>query len=138
VMFGEPGHAYVYFSYGVHWMLNVVAHPPLDAAAILVRAAQPLDGLEEMYLRRPRAKRDEDLLSGPGKLCAAFGIGPQHNGVNLLDPVSRDDLRLEVAEPASHIVTTTRVGISVGKDYPWRFLDGDRLRWASKPIPKLT
>lgn len=138
VMFGEPGLAYVYFTYGNHWMLNVVAHEPGDASAILIRAAEPVAGLEEMRSNRPRAIRDQDLLSGPGKLCQAFGIDKRFYGIDLLDPSS--ELRLVPGETVSNVMAGTRIGLAPGKgdDLPWRFLDGDRLEWASKPLRNLT
>lgn len=135
-LYAEPGKAYIYLAYGNHWMLNVVAHPPGDAAAVLVRAAQPLEGLDEMYGRRPKATRDEDLLSGPGKLASAFGITMEHNLVDLLDPSS--DLHLGPGDAPTDVTTGPRIGIAFGKahDYPWRFVDAHALRWVSKPWPK--
>jgi DNA-3-methyladenine glycosylase len=136
-MFGPPGNAYIYFNYGVHWMLNLVAHEEGDAAAILIRAAQPIAGLETFKERRPKAKRDEDLLSGPGKLAAAFNIDPRDNALPLLEPTNdRDRLHLlPPDEPVQTVVTGPRVGIAIGKahDFPWRFIDADRMRWASRP-----
>lgn len=134
VMFGTPGRAYVYFNYGVHWMLNVTAHAEGDAAAILVRAAEPLEGLEVMYARRPRAKRPEDLLSGPGKLAAAFGITGSDNGVDLL--AEKSELRIEPGEPVGKILAGVRAGLAKGKgeDLPWRFVDADSQKWISKPL----
>ena len=134
-MFGPPGHAYVYFNYGVHWMLNVVAHGPGDAAAILIRAGEPISGLEVFRQRRPKARRDEDLLSGPGKLAAAFAVGPQDNGLSLLQP-DDDRVHLHLVPPdlpIGAVLAGPRIGIAVGKahDRPWRFVDGDRLRWVS-------
>jgi len=132
IMFGRPGVAYVYFNYGVHWMLNVVAHEPEDPAAVLIRAAQPLEGLDEMSKNRPLAKVDRDLLSGPGKLAQAFGITGLDNGVDLF---SESDLHLQPATlPVSKILATPRIGIAKGKwdDVPWRFVDEDSLIWASK------
>lgn len=134
VMYGAPGRAYVYFNYGVHWMLNVTAHAEGDAAAILVRAAEPLEGLEFMYARRPRAKGPKDLLSGPGKLAAAFDITGRDNGVDLLS--ANSELRIEPGEPAKHVLTGLRIGLADGKGetLPWRYIDGDRLDWISKPL----
>ena len=86
VMFGPPGLAYVYFSYGAHWMLNVTALLPGSAGAILIRAAEPLEGLDEMFTRRPKARKPQDLLSGPGKLAPAFDITRADNGVDLFAP----------------------------------------------------
>lgn len=131
-LFGAPGTAYVYFNYGVHWMLNVVAHESGDPAALLIRAARPLSGLDEMRSRRPKARRDEDLLSGPGKLTAAFGIDAASNGVDLL---SGSSLQIEPGAPATRIAAGRRIGLAVGKgeDLPWRFVDLEEARWLSKP-----
>lgn len=133
IMFGPPGFAYVYFNYGVHWMLNVVAHEPGDPAALLIRAAAPLEGLDEMRANRG-VLADRDLLSGPGKLAKAFGITGVDNGINLL---TEDDQSLVLLPPAhrvENVLTGPRVGIAEGKwhDVPWRFIDGDATRWASR------
>jgi DNA-3-methyladenine glycosylase len=135
VLFGPPGLAYVYLNYGMHWMLNISAHPDGDAAGILFRAAEPLTGLEEMRANRPGIK-DAELLTGPGKLCKAFGITRDLNGIDLLDPSS--ELRLELSEPVENVVIGPRIGIAEGKghDTPWRFMDGDRLEWVSRPRPR--
>ena len=132
-LYGPPGIAYVYFNYGVHWMLNVVAHRQEDASGILIRAAKPLEGLDQMRQNRA-VSRDHDLLSGPGKLTQAFGITGADNGLNLLTHDS-DELHLLPAEsPVVKIVTGPRVGIAQGKwhEVPWRFMDGDALEWVSK------
>ncbi len=128
-MFGPAGFAYAYFNYGVHWMLNVTAHGDGDAAAVLIRAAQPLDGLDEMLLLRPRARRDEDLLSGPGKLAAAFEVTGADTGLNLFSSAS--DLRFEAGRRPKGIVSGPRIGIKVGVEHLWRFADADALRWVS-------
>lgn len=138
VMFGPAGHAYVYFTYGNHWMLNVVAHGEQDAAAILIRAAQPLAGLEEMRSRRFRTQkdvRDQNLLSGPGKICQAYGIDRSVNGLDLLD--LNQPLRLESGPSVNNITVSTRIGLAkgCGDELPWRFCDGDSLEWVSKPLP---
>lgn len=121
-MFGPPGLAYVYFCYGVHWMLNVSARPVGKPGAILIRAAVPLEGLESMYRLRPKAKRDKDLLSGPGKLAQAFSIDRSHYGLPLLDPTSQ--LQIEPASHTPEFIATPRIGIPVGKGHltPWRFV----------------
>lgn len=139
-MYGPPGNAYVYFNYGCHWMLNVVAHAEGDASAILIRAAEPISGIETMRERRPKAKRDEDLLSGPGKLAAAFGVGPDDNGVSLFHPED-PEVHLELLPPnetVGPVLTGTRIGIAAGKahDRLWRFVDSIRIRWVSKPWPR--
>lgn len=134
-MYGDPGFAYVYFNYGVHWMLNVTACDPGHPGAILVRAAEPLTGLETMRAHRGGVV-DTELLSGPGKLAKAFGITDQDNATDLLDGVG---LHLVPAEaPIRYVRALPRVGIAEGKwhEVPWRFVDGDRLAWISKPKPK--
>jgi DNA-3-methyladenine glycosylase len=135
-IFGRPGLAYIYLAYGNHWMLNVVAHPEGDAAAVLIRAARPISGQDEMFEHRPKALREEDLISGPGKLAAAFGIDRRDNLVDLLDPAS--DLHLEPGQPAKKVVTGPRIGIALGKahELPWRFMEANELRWVSKPWPR--
>ncbi len=135
-LYAEPGRAYIYLAYGNHWMLNVVAHPEGDAAAVLVRAAKPLTGQAEMFSRRPKAAREEDLLSGPGKLATAFGITGADNMAELFSADS--ELRLEHGGEVSEVLVGPRIGIAFGKahDYPWRFIDGHSLRWASKPWPR--
>jgi DNA-3-methyladenine glycosylase len=134
-MFERPGLAYAYFTYGNHWMLNVVAHPEGEGAAVLIRAAQPLEGLAAMRPLRPKARRDEDLLSGPGKLAAAFGVTGADNRVDLLDPAS--PLRLEAGTPPPRVLTGRRIGMASGKGdlFEWRYVDADALRWVSRPLP---
>jgi len=135
VMFGRPGLAYVYFTYGMHWMLNVSAFAEGTAGAVLIRAAEPLSGIDLMFERRPIARKAEELLSGPAKLTAAFGITIQDNGVDLFDADS--ELRLLKAERQPDYVTGTRIGLQKGKgdDLPWRFCDASAARWISKPVP---
>jgi DNA-3-methyladenine glycosylase len=134
VMFGDAGRAYVYFNYGVHWMLNVTALSAGEAAGVLIRAAIPLEGLETMRARRG-GLRDEQLLSGPGKLTQALAITGADNGLDLFDV----DGTLYFEPPASVVrsVCGPRVGIAVGKghDILWRFADEDSLRWVSRPAP---
>jgi DNA-3-methyladenine glycosylase len=140
VMFEDPGRAYVYFCYGCHWMLNVTAHEHGRAAAVLIRAARPVGGVEIMRSRRQRNDRspkDESLLSGPGKLAQAFAISGDLNGKDLFNPQST--LRIEAgARPLSYIATP-RVGIATGKaeGYLWRFVARDLVQWASTPRPTI-
>jgi DNA-3-methyladenine glycosylase len=116
VMFGPPGHAYVYRSYGVHWCLNFVCEPEASASAVLIRALQPTDGVATM--RRRRRVKDERLLcSGPGRLCKALGITGDDNGLALELPVF--ELRARI--PAPEIVIGPRIGISVAIEQPWRY-----------------
>lgn len=131
VMFGPPGHLYVYRSYGMHWCANVVCGPAGEASAVLLRAVEPVAGIEAMWADRPRARRAADLGSGPGKLCAALAIDARHNGADLLDPMSPVRLALPDAsggpgadpEPASEAVVLCgpRVGITRAVERPWRF-----------------
>lgn len=122
VMFGPPGRLYVYRSYGVHWCANIVCHPDGVAGAVLVRAVEPLAGLQGMWTDRPAARQESDLASGPGKLCAALGITADHNGVDLLDVTAP----VRLLRPHDHVVADdvvvgTRIGISKGIERPWRF-----------------
>jgi len=124
VMFGPPGHLYVYLSYGVHWCANIVCHPDGVAGAVLLRALEPLTGVDGMWSDRPAAKRETDLASGPGKLCAALGITDRNNGVDLLDNTA--PVRLQ--RPADHrsvsgsgFAVGPRIGITKAVDRPWRF-----------------
>jgi len=138
-LFGAPGHAYVYFNYGVHWMLNVAAHEIGRGAGVLIRAAEPLTGVERMRANRGGVA-DRELLSGPGKLCKAYGIDSLQNAVDLLG--NQDGLHIVAREGATpRILMGARVGIAVGKwhDVPWRFMDADRLEWVSRrPQSKTT
>lgn len=136
VMFGEPGRLYMYFTYGNHWMANVVCRPPGEAAAVLIRAAEPIDGLDLMRSRRQKARSDLDLLSGPGKLCAALGLDARHYGLDLFDPSS--PVQLHPGDAPANVLVSTRIGLAPGKGEttPWRFIDADRLSWVSRPHPK--
>lgn len=117
VLFGPPGRAYVYLSYGIHSLLNAVAEPDGEAAAVLIRALEPTTGLDEM--RRRRGNRpDRELCSGPGKLTEALGIGLDQNGADLTrDPF----LLLPPEEQTPQVVTGPRVGITKAVERPWRF-----------------
>ena len=119
VMFGPAGVLYVYFTYGMHHCANVVTGPVGDAQAVLLRGVEPLEGLDEMRSRRPKARSDHDLANGPGKLCAAFDIDLRHSGLDL----TKADIGIyaDGGAPAS-IVVTPRVGISKAADLPWRWL----------------
>lgn len=119
-MFGPPGRLYVYFTYGMHHCLNVVTGPAGVGAAVLLRAGEPLEGLEAMAERR--GTRDPRLLcSGPGRLAQALGLTREHDGADL---VRGPDVRLLEGEPVldERVVATTRVGINHGTERPWRFL----------------
>ncbi len=119
VLFGPPGFAYVYFSYGVHNMLNAVCEPEGRAAAVLIRALEPTRGLEAMRERRGR-ERDRELCSGPGKLTQALGIPLSANGSPLTDAPFR--LRARAPEwEGVDVALGPRIGITRGTDLPWRF-----------------
>ncbi len=122
-LFGPPGRAYVYRSYGIHALLNAVCEPAGVGAAVLIRALQPLEGIETMRARRSRsgtAMRDEDLCSGPGKLTQALGIELSDNGGDLYDgPVRILPPEAAWLEPA--VVVGTRIGITKAVELPWRF-----------------
>jgi DNA-3-methyladenine glycosylase len=126
VMFGPPGHLYVYFSYGMHWCANVVCGPSGTCAAVLLRALAPLDGLPLMRARRPSARRDRDLCSGPAKLCQALGIDKAHDGADVVRGDRGVVLLDDGTPPPREPVRTTRIGLSAGADLPWRlFVPGD-------------
>lgn len=124
-MFGPAGRLYVYFSYGVHWCANVVCGQEREGVAVLVRALAPVEGLDSMYAARGNpAKRDRDLCSGPGKLTQAMGITGDDDGVDL---AASDRLYvIDDGTGVDEVVQTTRVGISVAVDEPWRwYVAGD-------------
>lgn len=120
VIFGPPGHAYVYLSYGMHECLNIVAEPAGQAGCVLIRALEPVAGLEIMRKRRPRARSERDLTSGPGKLTQALAITRAHNGAD----VTRGDLvvRAPAAAGRFEIEITKRIGITKCADLPLRFI----------------
>jgi DNA-3-methyladenine glycosylase len=129
-LFGPPGLAYVYLSYGIHSLLNFVAEPEGEAAAVLIRALEPTAGLEAMRERRGE-RPDGELCSGPGKLTEALGIGLERNGADL----SRDPFLLlgpEGDPPA--VVTGPRIGITKAVERPWRFCAAGS-RFVSRPRP---
>lgn len=123
VMFGTPGHLYVYFTYGMHHCMNAVTGPAGVGMAVLIRAAEPIEGVAEMRARRGREPM-RDLCSGPAKLCQAFGVDRALNGIDL---VRGPDLWIAEGTPAppARIVAGPRVGIRVGKEYAWRFSVAD-------------
>ncbi|HMD49667.1 MAG TPA: DNA-3-methyladenine glycosylase [Bryobacteraceae bacterium] len=120
VLFGPPGHAYVYFIYGMYECLNFVAEEEGKAGAVLIRAVEPLVGISAMRRRRPAAKRVEDLASGPGKLTLALGITRKQNGVD----ITRGPLHVRRLDEkqAFEIEVTPRIGITHCADWPLRFL----------------
>ena len=131
-LFGEPGLAYVYRSYGIHACLNAVAEEEGVGAAVLIRALEPVEGLDAMRARRG-LERPEDLCSGPGKLTQALAIGLDLDGTSLCGgPIEL--LPRDPAAAAPRVVVGGRIGITKAADLPWRFCDADS-RCVSRPWP---
>jgi len=129
VMFGPPGFAYVYRSYGIHWCINFVCEPEGSAAAVLIRALRPTHGIPAM--RRRRGLDDErTLCSGPGKLTGALAITNRHNGL----PLDTPPIALHARDTAPEIAAGLRIGITKAVELPWRYgLRGSR--FLSKAFP---
>jgi DNA-3-methyladenine glycosylase len=121
VMYGPPGHAYVYFTYGNHWMLNVVTEPENTPGAVLIRAIEPVEGMELMLQRR----NGRDTF-GPGKLCQAMGIDRSLNGADLTKPTEGLWIEPGITVPDSGVTIGPRVGLNTTPEpwfsKPWRFL----------------
>jgi DNA-3-methyladenine glycosylase len=129
-MFGAAGHAYVYRSYGVHWCLNFVCEDVGVANAVLIRALEPVEGLDTMRARRGVAD-DRLLCAGPGRLCQALGITREHDGLPLDEP----PFELLAGEIAPTVLRGPRVGITKAVERPWRYgLAGSR--FLSRPFPR--
>ena len=120
LLFGPPGHAYVYFIYGMYDCLNFVAEEEGKAGCVLIRAVEPVTGIRVMQRRRPAAKRIQDLASGPGKLTLAMAITRKQNGSDLV--ASRLHVRRLDYEPLIEIGVTPRIGITHCADWPLRFV----------------
>lgn len=140
VMFGPPGHLYVYFTYGMHWCSNVVCGEDGECAAVLLRALEPIAGIDQMFQARPSARKDTDLCSGPAKLTQALGITGDQNGIDLVakpdgeanhsdmpvkQPESSITPKLSITihddgtSPSKSPAQTTRIGVK--SDLPWRW-----------------
>jgi DNA-3-methyladenine glycosylase len=135
-LFGPPGRAYVYRSYGIHALLNAVCESEDIGAAVLIRALEPLEGIEEMRARRGQlaGRRDEDLCSGPGKLTQALGVKLVENGGDLYNGPIRIRPR-ESAWLEPNVVQGTRIGITKAVELRWRFCVADN-RHVSSPRPR--
>ena len=132
-LFGPPGKAYVYRSYGIHALLNAVCEPEGVGAAVLIRALEPLEGLDRMRERRGLERR-EDLCSGPGKLTQALGIELGLNGTDLV----RGPIAIEpppAGWPPVELIAGPRIGITKAAELPWRFCAAG-FRSVSKPLPR--
>jgi DNA-3-methyladenine glycosylase len=129
-MFGAAGHAYVYRSYGMHWCLNFVCEEVGVASAVLVRALEPVDGIETMRARRGVAD-DRLLCAGPGRLCQALGITREHDGL----PLDQPPFELRAREREPDVVHGPRIGITKAAERPWRYgLAGSR--FLSRAFPR--
>jgi DNA-3-methyladenine glycosylase len=127
-MFGPPGHAYVYRSYGIHWCLNLVCEDVEVPSAVLVRALEPTHGLDEM--RRRRGLEDPRVLaSGPGRLCQALGITREHDGL----PLDRPPFELRERAGRVQVHSGARVGITRATELPWRYAEAGS-RFLSRPL----
>jgi DNA-3-methyladenine glycosylase len=124
VMYGPPGHAYVYFTYGMHWMLNFVTQVEDFPAAVLIRAILPTEGLELIASRRS-GRPQEEWTNGPGKICQALSIGRAQNGADLCDPQTELFVEVGLAIPEESVTIGPRVGLNSvpepWKSIPWRF-----------------
>jgi DNA-3-methyladenine glycosylase len=129
-MFGPAGHAYVYRSYGIHWCLNLVCAGEGVAEAVLIRALEPLHGVEVMAARRG-LERPRLLCSGPGRLCQALGVTREHDGL----PLDRPPFDLLPATAPVEVVRAPRIGITKAADRPWRYLVAGS-RFVSRPAPR--
>jgi DNA-3-methyladenine glycosylase len=133
VLFGPPGHLYVYFTYGMHFCANTVCEEDGVAAGVLLRALEPERDVEAMVARRGVSK-PRLIASGPARLAQALGIGREQNGLPLwLPPLAI--LRPAAGAPRPRIVTTARVGVRGGDQKPWRFVAADS-RFVSRPLPR--
>ncbi len=116
-MFGPPGHAYVYRSYGVHWCLNLVCEQEGSAAAVLIRALEPRHGIDRMRERRGM-ETARLLAAGPGRLCEALGVTGDHDGL----PLDRPPFELRPRAENPEIATAPRIGLTRAADLPWRYV----------------
>jgi DNA-3-methyladenine glycosylase len=123
-MFGPPGHLYVYFTYGMHWCCNPVCGDDGEGVAVLLRALEPLEGLEEMRAARgATARRDRDLCSGPAKLCMALGIDRAFDGADLVTADRGVTIVDDGTPPPTSPANGVRIGLAVGRgeEHPWRW-----------------
>jgi DNA-3-methyladenine glycosylase len=120
-MFGPAGRLYVYFTYGMHWCANAVCGRAGEGVAVLLRAAEPVSGVDEMRTLRPAARRDRDLLSGPARLCQAFGLDGTFDGCDLVTADRGVTIVDDGVAPPDVPTVSTRIGLSVGTELPWRW-----------------
>ncbi|WGY68049.1 DNA-3-methyladenine glycosylase [Burkholderia cepacia] len=120
-MFGPPGHLYVYFTYGMHWCCNCVCGPDGTGTGVLIRALEPLHGLERMRAARPPQTRDRDLCRGPARLTQAMGISGAQDGVDVVDAREGFAIVDDGTAPPMDPTSGPRIGIRVGTEFPWRW-----------------
>jgi DNA-3-methyladenine glycosylase len=121
VMFGPPGHLYVYFVYGLHFCANISCLPDGEPGAVLLRAAEVVSDLDIARLHRSTARSDAELAQGPARLATLLGLRREHNGLDLTDPTSPVRLLPGDPVPAEQVRTGPRVGVAAAQDRPWRF-----------------
>lgn len=131
-LFEEPGRGYVYLIYGAHWLLNIVTEPDGTGGAVLIRAVEPLEGIDAMWRRRGSKRRDADLTNGPGKLTEAFGIDDAFHQADLTGPPLCVEQGKAVSDDA--VATSSRIGLTKGVERPWRFYIEDS-SYVSPAIP---
>lgn len=122
VMFGPPGHMYVYFTYGMHWCCNTVCGDEDEGSGVLIRALEPLSGIERMHEARPKVRRDRELCSGPARLTQALGITGEQNGIDLVRARDGYTVLDDGTPPPDNVPGSARIGIREGTDLLWRWL----------------
>jgi len=122
VMFGPPGHMYVYFTYGMHWCCNTVCGDEGEGSGVLIRALEPLSGIERMREARPKVRRDRELCSGPARLTQALGITGEQNGIDLVRARDGYTVLDDGTPPPENVPGSARIGIREGTDLLWRWL----------------
>jgi DNA-3-methyladenine glycosylase len=133
VMFGRPGHLYVYFTYGMHWCANVSTGAVGKGEAVLLRAADIESGLDVITARRKPGTSRKNLTNGPAKLCQALGLNGSHNGIDLCSDLPETAYEIRSENRSEPFVSTTRIGISQGTETLWRFVLADPSGTATSP-----
>ncbi|SEO83727.1 DNA-3-methyladenine glycosylase [Luteibacter sp. UNC138MFCol5.1] len=121
VMFGPPGHMYVYFTYGMHWCCNTVCGDDGEGVGVLIRALEPIAGLERMREARPKVRRDRELCSGPARLTQAMGITGEQNGIDLVRAKEGYTVLDDGMPAPENVPGSARIGIREGTDLLWRW-----------------